>query len=251
MNKLENLKEKFLKSCQGKFDIFYSGPISDKENCIEFGGDKIEDYLQFAEKLGIKVIYFFEAVADDEESPEHNGEIGQLEVGFLYNNIFHVFTETADWFVKDLEDIDENEEEKTPKEILDKTIDELSNEMIQFLQKEFKDITEIYKNLRQVKSQFWLDKGVGDTWGLDPKTRIKIDKIEYKVEKYFLDSMRKKEEGILPKLIENCVEWCKNQGLTKLTKTNINYFLNENDITLTPIGNDTLYFKVNYELKKK
>ncbi len=253
MKDLEKLKENLLSLCKDKFDIFYSEPVFERENYILWKGEDFKEYLSLAEKLNIKMIYFFESIISDEEDSKYNGKIGQIEIGFLYNGIFHTFIETADW----LEELEESKEiegkEKTDKQIIEKSDEELANEIIEFIYKDYKEPLEVNKNtIEEALMQIWLEKGLElHIYRAEPKIRLKLQKVKGMVEKHFFDIARKKEEEILPSLIDECVVWCKKQGLTKIIKTNVKVFLSEKNIALTSVGEEALYLKVNHELKKK
>jgi len=265
MRNLEELKDKILNFCAGKFEIFYlEDPIiSTDEKLMVWEGDDFRQFLNIAGKLGINLIYFSTIV--EERNSEYRGKIGLIELSFLYNGIFHVFVKMTDWFKELLEKEEEEkakeerwkasiseERELVPRDVLEKSVEELTEEMIDFIKEEYKgDVGEIIRYLRDAQRQFWLEKGIRNVWVLAPSLRVKLEKVESRVERHFLEEMRREEEKILPRLVEECVSWCKDHELTKLTKTNLKYFLAEKNITLTPIGKEELHSKVNYRLKMK
>jgi hypothetical protein len=248
MNDLEKLKENILNVCKDKFDIFYSEPVDERENYIVWKGEDFKEYLSLAEKLNIKMIYFFESIINNEEDSKYNGKIGQIEIGFLYNGIFHTFIEIADW----LEEFEELKEEKTEKQILEKSEEELANEIIESIYKDYKEPLDVNENIIDNELiRIWEEKDLLQSYRTEPTIKMKLQKVSHIVHKHFSDIARKKEGEILPPLIDECVVWCKKQGLTKIIKSNLKVFLSDKNIDLTSIGKEELYFKVNNELKKK
>jgi len=257
MKNLENFGDTVAKYCEGKFKFFNSfTKFSDFEKSVEWNGEDFKEFLALAENLDIKIIYFFEDISYGEEDDEHNGEIGLVEMGFFYNNIPHYLTVTADWFdemneSEEEDDDEEKEEEEALKDISNKSTDVLCQEMIEFMNKEYENPSEIKKYLFESKRQFWMDKGLHSGYSGDPKIRLKIERVESAVDRHFTDLMRKDEEKLIPQLSVECIKWCKDQGLNKITKTNIRFFLDEKKLSMTSVGEDSLYLRVNHELKRK
>ena len=264
MDDLEKLREEFLNFYSRKFEIFYLEEpiIYMDERYVIWKGNDFKQFLSLAEKLGVKLIYFSTVIG--EKDSEYSGKIGLIELSFLYNNIFHVFISMASWFKELLEKEEaepkeeglkmgvSEEREEVSRDVLERSVEELVSEMIDFIKEEYKgDLSEIIGYLRDVQRQFWLEKGIRNLWILEPSLKIKLEKVENRVERYFLEQMRKKEKEILPRLVEECISWCKENKLTKLAKTNLKYFLAERNINLTPIGREELYSKVNLRLKVK
>jgi hypothetical protein len=52
--------------------------------------------------------------------------------------------------------------------------------------------------------------------------------------KVLLEEKKKKEQEILPKLVEECVSWARKLGLNKVIKTNIHAFLDERNFFNIP-----------------
>jgi len=254
MNDLEGFLKEILNFCSNRFAVFWlDEPITDTyESYLIWGNRSFKDFLEVAEKLNVKLIYL--CTIRGEENTEHSGEIGYIELSFLHNGVFHVFEKMTDWFEKSLYEEVENfepETEKINKEILEKSVDELTNEMISFIEEKFnKNLNEIVKYLDDVQQQFWLEKGV-EKYPLNPNLKIKLDKVNEKTERYFMNKIREREEELLPKLVQECVTWCKEHQLKWLTKEVLKQFLAEKNIHLTPLGTDKLHSQVNNKLRGK
>jgi len=253
MAELEELKSKIEDFCKGRFDIFYCEKTPQpEESKVAIWQGPYDEFLKFGEKHGVKIIYFFvvRIEEDDIEHAEHKGEIGYIEVGYFIGDIYHAFIKSAEWFTpSEEEEIEEGGE--NIKEIEEKTVEELSQEMIKYCKEEFPEVFEDVKNIRNMQESFWLEMGIENIYGLDPKLRLKIGKVNEKVEREILEEKKKKEQEILPKLVEECVEWARELGLNKVTKTNIHAFLDEKGISLTSPSKESLFVRVNNLLKTK
>lgn len=265
MTQTEDMLNKILHISTGKFYIFYSSPITESENVqyVEWSTDNVEDFFAFAEKIGIKIIYLHEGKIANSTKYEHKGELGYIEVSFLYEGIFHVFSEGEDWFFEEGETTEETskvdvfghkidtaeslERENSTKELNENPPNELAKEMVEFAYKEFSDsLTSFYK----VADAFWESKGLNFI-GADAKNRIKMERVNQIAEKEVMNALVNKEKEQLPKIIENCVSWAKENGFNKLTRSTMQAFLLEKGLDLTSLTQDALYIRVNFELKKK
>ena len=264
LTQTEDTLDKILRISTSKFDIFHSSPITESENIqyVEWSTDHIEDFLEFAEKIGIKVIYLHEGKIVTDSEDEHNGELGYIEVGFLYGGIFHVFSEGENWFFEEETneeapeidvfghkiDTTESLKRKTSiKELDEKPPNELAKEIVEFAYKEFSDsLTSFYK----VADAFWESKGLNFI-GADAKNRIKMERVNQIAEKEVMNALVNKEKEQLPQIIEDCISWAKENRFNKLTRANMQAFLLEKRLDITYFTQDALYVRVNFELKKK
>lgn len=288
MEDLESLKrqmEDYLK--QQGINIFYASIFSEGSVEVLWGKENDwETFFQIAKSEGVKTIVFEEIVfdksfiddhlkdeslAENEEGKtkikEYNkkllefekylGKIGQISVGWIKDFVVYKYTKVADWMKEygELTTEEEVEEEETgegmPKEIKEKSKEQLAEEMEKYINKEFPEALEDEIVLDQAQSSFWAEKGLERIYDLEPKIRIKLERVNEVIKKKILEQIRQKEKELLPKLVQECIKWAKEQGLKKVNKTNIAYFLNEKGIRLTSPSEDSLYMKVNFELKKK
>jgi len=96
---------------------------------------------------------------------------------------------------------------------------------------------------------FWREKGL-ERYGVNPKIMAKMEKAQLIVEKQLTRELLEKEKKMLPKLVAECVECVRSEGLKRVYKYNIVYFLQEKGIELSLQSRDILFNKVNFELKK-
>jgi len=253
MDKIEEVKEKLLKSCESKFVVFHyaEGSFEDKDY-LEWTGEDYEEFLSLAGKLDIKLLYYSEMIVAEEESDEE--KLAQIDLGFFFNNKFHLFSYQAEWFVEyNEQEIAKQEISKQPvisDDFKSKSANELADEMIKYLDASY-SVEDEENPLEIIELRFWQSKGIDDKLCVDEPTRIKINVIESKVKNHYNDIKLKKEKEILPSLIDECVEWCKNEGLIKMNKANMNLFLAQKEISLTSVSESVLFGKVNNKLKIK
>ncbi|MDE2217310.1 MAG: hypothetical protein KGJ87_09160 [Planctomycetota bacterium] len=252
MTELEELKNTIIKKYKDKFVFFEMDGMSpdDIKGCsVTWAGDNYIEFLNMAERVGSKIIYYSEAFPDTlEKYAKHIEDIAEIDLGFLCEGILHTMPIYASWYTP-TEDIIENEvnAEKLPKEFEEKPAEEIAREMIEFAYREFPDsLTDFY----HVADAFWQSKGL-QPFNSDAKTRLKMDKIKQIAEKQIMTSVISKEKEKLPKIVEECVKWAKENGFNKLTRGNLQAFLLEHGLDLSYPTQDALYIKVNFELKKK
>ncbi len=251
-NKTENTLNTILDVSKDRFSIFYSSPITENESIqhIEWATDNIEDFLAFATKIGVKIIYLHKGYIAEDRDGEHKGELGFIEVGFLHDNIFHTFIKTEDWILEGEENDEagtEIDEDIQKKELLSKTPEEIAKKIVEFAQREYPDSI---GNLYQITHIFWEDKGVNQ-YQENSKIRVMIEKANYLAEKQIEESILKKENEKLPTILTNCVDWAKENGFNKLTRANLQAFLLEKELDLSITSREHLWVKVNFELKRK
>ena len=105
--------------------------------------------------------------------------------------------------------------------------------------------------------EFWNSIGLEDKYDLSNDIRAKIDKAEKitekKWEKKIADSGRakfQKEKESLPQLIQDCTKWAKQNGLKRVTQSDISTFLLEKNIDILRETKTMLYSKTNALLKE-
>jgi len=140
-------------------------------------------------------------------------------------------------------------EGKVATDFAKKSEEELAHELVEFMKKEFPG--EEKRVSYRANNLFWQSKGVETrVFPRDPKVELKVEKVE-SLARHILDQeMQKREKEAIPKLAEECVKWAKENGLRKVTKANVDYFLTEKDQTLSKPSRDAIYNKVNLILAK-
>lgn len=98
---------------------------------------------------------------------------------------------------------------------------------------------------------FWESKGVSrHMYPRDPKVELKMEKAESLARNKLQQKTLKREKELIPKLVEECAEWARKNGLKKLTKSSLELFLSEKEQALSRMSKDMIYNKVNLILAK-
>ncbi len=224
--------------------------------------DDWKSFIEIAKEEGAKTII----VGIDKDEDEHTNEIGSLKLAWIKDGVTYIFEKQAEWWIESIKEehemkkppiairygVEEQIPEEVLKEIQSKDENQLADEMLAFLSKEFPEANMIgYRNTEL----FWEQKGI-HRWSLEPKLRLKIEKVEAIVRQKFEQERLKKEKEriekekeLLPKLVEECLEWARKNQIKKVTKSNIDYFLIEKEIELTRNSRDALYNQVNFKLR--
>ncbi len=91
MRNLDDDLNRAIKAAKDKFDIFYSGPLTENKGMqtIKWERGDVTSFLLFAQNIGVKVVYIYE-----ERGKKNDGRVGSLrslEVGFIHNGAMHVY----------------------------------------------------------------------------------------------------------------------------------------------------------------
>lgn len=134
------------------------------------------------------------------------------------------------------------EEKELPKEIENKSAEELANELWDFMLKEYPNagLRERYS----IEKTFWMKKGVYRYDSI--KANLLIDKVS----SIILRKIDESEKEKIPDTVEKCINWLKKYQMKKLTKTDLNGFLAENSLDLSTTNRSIIHSRVNLKLKK-
>jgi len=252
MGELEELKKSIIEKYSDKLVFFkILGPIEDiAASSVSWDGEDYNEFLDMASKVGAKIIYYSEASPDDtiEKYATHADDIAEIDLGFMYDGILHTMPLYADWYTPG-EDIENVDEEEIMEQFDKKSAEEWAKELNQYIIKEFPNAKSW--DIDRISETFWESKGFDESIKLDTKDKMKMDMVKDIVRKQQEDIIREREKQELPKIIEECIKWAKENGLKKLTKASLKAFLSEKEIYLSSVGENALYYKVNLELSKK
>lgn len=139
-------------------------------------------------------------------------------------------------------------EPEIPDEIRSATSEELAAELVSLAKKEFPDEERI--KISQIIDLFLETKKV-NSWDLPAEIELKIEKAEKLAQRALDNEKINKEKNMLPSLIDLCVDWAKDRGLGRVTKTDIEVFLISQNTKILPQTQRELYLQVNVKLKSK
>jgi hypothetical protein len=271
------------------FNIFFAKNTLDSDSATEVFWDENEDakhFFEIAKKEGVKTIVAEVKVlekdminldSEDEESlnPEvlkqlktelsrlskYAGKVGSYKFSWIKDGTKYSFMEVTEWFEEFASIIkrlsaplrqtgftgSRFEQEEIPKELKEKSEEDLAEEMIDFIKEQLPTPDRL--GFYRVKEFFWSKKGVVNRFSISPEIKFKMEKVEMNAQKRIEEAQMEEEKEKLPDLIDSCIDWCKDNGLRKVTKTNVKAFLAEKETTLTRNSEDILYQRVNFKLK--
>ena len=152
-------------------------------------------------------------------------------------------------------EIYDSEEMPIPEELITTTPEEIATELIHYIKKEYEDEDTIW--MHRVMPEFLLSKNI-DVRMLPNEIQLKLEKVEKIVEKQIRDEQQTKmkeeleqQKNQLPSLISQCIDWAKEQGLSRITKSDVEAFLIDRNIELLPQIQRSLYSMANVKMKSK
>lgn len=199
----------------------------------------------------------------------HSNKIGHYNFRWIKDGLEYSLTDTTDWFEELIEITRQFDREQkrselvrrpsligysgisserpVPKALEGKTEDELAKELLDYVMSESGGKLTT-REFRTLAFMFWNKLGTSRV-GLPGEYAYLIQKAEMKVEKQIEIMQLEREKKELPKLVDECYEWCKKNNLAKIIKTNVSAFLAEKEISLSKNGQDMLYQQVNMKLR--
>lgn len=270
------------------FGIFYSREFDDYDI---FDWDMSKDWKEFfaiAKNEGVKIIVAnnntfdsskedlietSQSITEEDEQDddlsfkEYDGKVGSYQFLWVKEGIKYSLSETTDWY-KEYRGIEsaikaeytqrqkmalrteflQEHKGEIPAILKSKSEEEFATELVEFIEKESPQASgfEIYTFTRL----FWSSKGLFDH-GLGPQADTIRRRIDMKAEKMFEQKRAKEEKERMPKLVEQCVNWARKNGLKKVILGEVGAFLTESDVNLSREGQRLLWQKVNLELKSR
>lgn len=150
---------------------------------------------------------------------------------------------------------EEEEEIVIPDEVKNFSAEQLAELAFSYAQKEVQEEEQIWLD-SDFFDEFWNSIGLEDKYDLSNNIRAKIDTAEKITRKKWktkiADSGREKfqkEKESLPQLIQDCTKWAKQNGLKRVTQSDISTFLLEKNIDILRETKTMLYSKTNALLK--
>ena len=142
----------------------------------------------------------------------------------------------------------EKEIKETPDDIKNKTAEELAKELVEFIEskEDYLDERTKYWSFHL----FWEMKGVEKDANYATDIQMKINKAEL-LAQYILDKNQlEKERELLSSFVNTCFKWAKENGLNRVTQSDIESFLIENNMKLImPESKKMLVVWTNFKLK--
>lgn len=271
--------------------VYYSKyPPSVRKRICDWAKEDWKEYIDICKKAGAGILYCYEKVFEESEIAikdgheldeeikkkidanltrlrEHIGEIMLLLFFWVREGIWHVFEAHPEWAEdyyliaqyhgekKDEEDQSILEWALVPKELKDKTVEELTLEFKTHVENQTPDDSDHESMLKDDFNDFLESKGFTYSYNneeINNKINEVLKKVEAEIQKVkaqeFLES-EVKERKSLDTLVEECVDWAQANGLYDLKKVNLKAFLSEKGVVLTKNNEDILLSKAKEVLR--
>ncbi len=271
------------------FNIFYGTISFEPETLPDVSWQPDRDWKEFlkiAKQEGVETIVvdidvleesYLDALTEETEEidisefKKYVGKVGGIELSWIKGGAVFRHSIMAKWYeefesqVQEIESQTEEINNQAPdvessdnvdtSGILDKPTEDLTNELAEYADKFHSDSINRGKGFFHVVRSFWDEKGLSQTqtFGFErenPELAKKLKMVEINAEKKFNERLREKEKAIISNFVQPCVEWAKEHCMKKLTKGDLDYFLDEKDVYLTYSSRHILWAKVNIELKR-
>ncbi|MHA2263636.1 MAG: hypothetical protein ACXAEN_14670 [Candidatus Thorarchaeota archaeon] len=219
--------------------------LADSISSLEDSGQDFEDAQDFLR--GIK---------------SNVGSIGLIQIEWTKGLSTFVYQDQAEWYMKYVQakelfkemksafsySVDRHSvEEEIPEGLEKRSSEDLADGIVRLAEKEFGeefDRSELY----MVFQLFWDSIGAGAHYQ-DASIRMKRRKAENLAMKKLTQAAVAREKEMIPDLSKKCLLWAKKMGLKKVLKSNVEYFLTEEGVTLSTNGRNMIYNEVNLKMK--
>ena len=148
------------------------------------------------------------------------------------NNLIDQISETTEDSEREIEKL--TTEEKCSNVLKFSTPEELAAEILSFSKKEFPDQDDERPiPFHVIVGYFWRSKSV-NLWNLPADLKFRIKKAERLVQTQLEQQREIKRNEKMLSLVNPCIEWAKERGLTKVTEDQVITFLLEHEVDLSP-----------------
>jgi len=181
------------------------------------------------------------------------GKVGQLILFWIRDGVKYTYPITTTWWDEWMST--QLPEQEIPSEIKKKSPEELSKEFADYMEQEHPELVGHSYLPESITSGFWKKKGLEIHRLEDDEKQEEISEKVKSAERLGIELwdqiVREKESKTLPRLIEECDEWARENGLTVLSSSNLEAFLDEKEEALrTSASHEAIRRKVNLLLKR-
>jgi len=265
---------------QAGFSIFYGFEFPETRHLAEFQWDaenhELNGFLEVAKEAGVRVMVLevhrfeeqdlerFLPEVEEEAAPHEGlkdlrkyvGNVFQFSIAWCKDSVKYNYTKSTDWWDELTEQETQRElgTEEATKTILDdirkRSSEQLTDELLAFIEKELPESEISVGFPYEAEQLFWESKGLKRLLVEDPQVRIKMKRVEILARSRLEQRLQEKERELISELVEQCVKWAKDNGLKKVTKTNVDFFLTEAGRSLSRTSRDVIYNRVNLLLSR-
>lgn len=165
--------------------------------------------------------------------------LAQITVSWMQDSAVYMLVQRAAWYANgEVEPV----ASRAPGELRERDEATLATQLLAFVEGQGAD----FDSLEGLKALFWESRGVSSKLPSDTETRFLMQKVEASVEK----TLFTEESKGLPELVSSCVSWARSQDFKKVTKSNVETFLRDRDLSLSPAGRDALFAETNASMAR-
>ena len=246
------------------FSIYYS---MDVDIVISFEWDKrmggAAKFLKNARDSGIKSIVLSIKRFEDEDMDcstvdckKYQNKIAEIDIMYIYNDVGYKYHEEADWFselntfsIDDL--LEENDEKKIlplTREVNEKSVDSLVQDMIQYFNYDPAD--NINDDLDGHMKSFWMYKGINFDFPIEQDLKLKIDKVNREARRKIENNRKSEERQRLLKLIPAIINENLSNSEGIITREQLKSYLSEKGVKVqNSVNIDYMYNSLLKELR--
>ena len=165
-------------------------------------------------------------------SGSHSQDLGFIELSWVKDGAVYSYVKTADWWSK----------KESKGAWMAKSDEEVATDILRFAANTYGlDRT---PPLDEVAYEFWNSLGVTGTFSENPELKMRMMRIN----KILEQSMVRKGEELVPKLVDDVVAWCRDSQLRRVTQSSLDVYLTGKGLTLSKVAKDDLRNQVNFRL---
>jgi hypothetical protein len=246
------------------FSIYYS---TDVDIVISFEWDKhmggALKFLENTKNSGIKSIVLSIKNFEDEDMDcsmidckKYKNKIAEIDIMYIFNDVGYKYHEEADWFAElntfTIDDLLEDNDEKKilplMREVNEKSVDSLIQDMIQYFGSDLADYPgdDMEGNIRS----FWLYKGINFDFPIDQDLKLKIDKVNKEVRRKMENNRKSEEKQKLLKLIPTVLKEKIENTNGIISREQLKNYLSDKGIKVQNTANiDYMYNQLLKEIK--
>ncbi|MGA1974912.1 MAG: hypothetical protein ABSG92_04685 [Conexivisphaerales archaeon] len=165
-------------------------------------------------------------------SGSHSQDLGFIELSWAKDGAVYSYVKTADWWSR----------KESKGAWITKSDEEVAEDILKFAANTYgRDKT---PPLDEVAYEFWKSLGVAGTFSENPELKMRMMRI-YKIVE---EKMLRKDEELVPKLVDDVIGWCRLKQLRRVTQVSLDSYLTGKGLNLSKAAKDDLRNQVNFRL---
>jgi hypothetical protein len=165
-------------------------------------------------------------------SGSHSQDLGFIELSWAKEGAVYAYVETADWWSR----------KESKGAWIAKSDEEVAKDILKFAANTY-GLGKM-PPLDEVAYEFWKSLGVSGTFSENPELKMRMVRIYKLVE----ESMQSADEDLVPKLVDDVIEWCRLNQLRRVTQASLDSYLAGKGLSLSKAAKDDLRNQANFRL---